>query len=50
MKNTLKKMFSLDEIEKAVARKTVATKSKEVFIKKVVLHVLIWSLLAKSSE
>ena len=60
MKNTLKKMFPLDgktvftgrnicQIEKAEARKAVATKSKEVFLKKIVLHVLIWSLLAKSS-
>ena len=52
MKNSLKKMFPLDgktvftgrnicQIEKAVARKTVPTKSKEVFLKKIVLHALI---------
>ena len=52
MKNSLKKTFPLDgktvftgrnicQIEKAVARKTVPTKSKEVFLKKIVLHVLI---------
>ena len=52
MKNSLKKTFPLDrktvftgrnicQIEKAVARKTVPTKSKEVFLKKIVIHVLI---------
>ena len=52
MKNSLKKKFPLDgktvstgrnicQMEKDVARKTVPTKSKEVFFKKFVLHVSI---------
>ena len=52
MKNSLKKTFPLDgktvftgrnicQMEKDVARKTVPTKSKEVFVKKIVLHVSI---------
>ena len=52
MKNSLKKTFPLDgktvftgrnicQMEKDVARKTVPTKSKEIFVKKIVLHVSI---------
>ena len=52
MKNSLKKTFPLDgktvftgrnicQMEKAVARKTVPTRSKEFFLKKIVLDVSI---------